>query len=132
MLGQCHHFNAYAPLREPEERLAYAQARYINEGTRIYGVIDRQLDGKDWIAADEYTIADMAIMPWLRDPVKQGIDGDKFPNLLRWRDKMWARPRVLAALETLKNDGRKDHSFSDKGWEMMYGKTQSSQGTAAE
>lgn len=132
MLGQCHHFNAYAPLREPKERLEYAQNRYINEGTRIYGVIDRQLEGKDWIAADEYTIADMAIMPWLRDPVKQGIDGDKFPNLMRWRDKMWARPQVLAALETLKDNGRKDNSFTDKGWEMMYGKTQASQGNAAE
>ena len=74
----------------------------------------------------------MAIMPWLRDPVKQGIDGDKFPNLMRWRDKMWARPQVLAALETLKDQRRKDNTFSDKGWEMMYGKTQSSQGQAAE
>ena len=64
--------------------------------------------------------------------MKQGIDGDKFPNLMRWRDKMWARPQVLAALETLKDNGRKDHSFTDKGWEIMYGKTQSSQGTAAE
>ena len=132
MLGQCHHFNAYAPEREPKERLEYAQNRYINEGTRIYGVIDRRLEGRDWIAADEYTIADMAIMPWLRDPVKQGVDGDKFPNLMRWRDKLWARPQVLAALETLRDQRRKDNTFSDKGWEMMYGKTQSSQGQAAE
>jgi GST-like protein len=132
MLGQCHHFNAYAPLREPEGRLKYAQDRYINEGTRIYSVIDRQLEDREWLAADEYTIADMAIMPWLRDPAKQGIDSSKFPNLLRWRDKMWARPQVIAALETLKDSGRKDNSFSDKGWEIMYGKTQSTQGTVAE
>ena len=71
-------------------------------------------------------------MPWLRDPVKQGIDADRFPNVMRWRYKMWARPQVFAALETLKDHGRKDNSFSDKGWEIMYGKTQSSQGNAAE
>ena len=74
----------------------------------------------------------MAIMPWLRDPVKQGIDADKFQNLMRWRDKMWERPQVIAALETLAESRRTDNSFSDKGWEMMYGKTQSSQGAAAE
>ena len=51
---------------------------------------------------------------------------------MRWRDKMWARPQVLTALETLKDQRRRDNTFSDKGWEMMYGKTQSSQGQAAE
>ncbi len=132
MLGQCHHFMAYAPARVAVEKLEYAQQRYVNEGNRIYGVIDRHLDDKEWIAAGEYTIADMAIFPWLRDPAKQGIDGSKYPNLLRWRDKIWARPQVVAALETLSANRRKDNSFSDKGWEMMYGKTQSSQGQAAE
>ncbi len=131
MLGQCHHFNAYAPEREPKERLEYARDRYVNEGKRIYGVIDRQLEGREWIAADEYTIADMAIMPWLRDPVKQGIDSNKFPNLMRWRDKIWERPQVVTALETLKDQRRKDNTFTEKGWEMMYGKTQSSQGKSA-
>ena len=92
MLGQCHHFNAYAPEREPKERLEYAQNRYINEGTRIYGVIDRRLERHDWIAADEYTIADMAIMPWLRDPVNRASTA-KFPNLMRWRDKLWLARR---------------------------------------
>ena len=132
MLGQCHHFMAYAPARVPVEKLEYAQQRYVNEGNRIYGVIDRHLADKEWIAAGEYTIADMAIFPWLRDPAKQGIDGSKYPNLMRWRDKIWARPQVVAALDTLSANRRKDNSFSDKGWEMMYGKTQSSQGQAAE
>ena len=132
MLGQCHHFNAYAPLRVAPEKLEYAQERYINEGNRIYGVIDRQLADKEWIAAGEYTIADMAIMPWLRDPKKQGIDAAKYPNLIRWRDRIWSRPQVIEALETLSESRRKDNSFSEKGWEMMYGKTQVSQGGAAE
>lgn len=132
MLGQCHHFMAYAPQRVPVEKLEYAQQRYVNEGNRIYGVIDRHLDGREWMAADEYTIADMAIFPWLRDPAKQGIDAAKYPNLVRWRDKIWQRPQVIAALETLAENRRKDNSFSDKGWEMMYGKTQTNQGQAAE
>ena len=132
MLGQCHHFNAYAPQREPMERLQYGIDRYVNEGTRIYGVIDRQLEGRDWIAADEYTIADMAIMPWLRDPAKQGIDDSGFANLRRWREKIWKRPQVIEALETLSESRRKDNSFSDKSWEIMYGKTPSAQGHAAE
>jgi GST-like protein len=132
MLGQCHHFMAYAPARVPVEKLEYAQQRYVNEGNRIYGVIDRHLADREWMAAGEYTIADMAIFPWLRDPAKQGIDGSKYPNLLRWRDKIWARPQVIAALETLSENRRKDNSFSDKGWEMMYGKTQANQGQAAE
>jgi GST-like protein len=132
MLGQCHHFNAYAPTRVEIEKLQYGIDRYVNEGNRIYGVIDRRLADNDWIAAGEYTIADMAIMPWLRNPDKQGIDGSKYPNLLRWRDRIWKRPQVEAALETLSANNRKDNSFSDKGWEIMYGKTQSSQGQAAE
>ena len=132
MLGQCHHFNAYAPLREPTERLQYGMDRYTNEGNRIYGVIEQRLEGREWIAADEYTIADMAIMPWLRNPDKQGIEGRNYPNLIRWRDKIWERPQVKRALETLADKGRKDNSFSDKSWEIMYGKTQVKQGTAAE
>ncbi len=131
MLGQAHHFHAYAPERIEREKLQYGIDRYVNEGSRIYGVIDRQLEGKEWIAADEYTIADMAIMPWLRDPAKQGIDASQFPNLVRWRDRIWERPQVMAALETLKDHNRRDNSHSDKAWEIMYGQTQRAQGAAA-
>ena len=132
MLGQAHHFHAYAPERVEREKLQYGIDRYVNEGNRIYGVIDRRLADEDWIAAGEYTIADMAIMPWLRDPKKQGIDIAQYPNLERWRDRIWQRPQVVAALETLKDHRRVDNSHSDKAWEIMYGKTQSSQGVAAE
>ena len=131
MLGQAHHFHAYAPERIEREKLQYGIDRYVNEANRIYGVINRRLEGRDWIAADEYTIADMAIMPWLRDPAKQGVDASEYSNLLRWRDKIWERPQVIAALETLKDNNRKDNSHSDKAWEIMYGKTQVAQGTAA-
>lgn len=132
MLGQAHHFHAYAPERVEREKLQYGIDRYVNEGNRIYGVIDRRLADEEWIAAGEYTIADMAIMPWLRDPKKQGIDIAQYPNLERWRDRIWQRPQVVAALETLKDHRRVDNTHSDKAWEIMYGKTQSSQGLAAE
>ena len=121
------HFYAYAPVK-----IEYAIDRFSMETKRQLDVLDRRLADNQFICGDEYTIADMAIMPWLRDPVKQGIDADKFQNLMRWRDKMWERPQVIAALETLAESRRTDNSFSDKGWEMMYGKTQSSQGAAAE
>ena len=90
------------------------------------------LDGREWIAADEYTIADMAIMPWLRDPAKQGIDIANYANLERWRDKIWQRPQAVKALETLAEHRRKSNAHSDKQWEIMFGKTQSLQGQAAE
>ncbi len=132
MLGQSHHFNAYARERFEIEKIQYGIDRYMNEANRIYGVIDKQLDGKEWIAADEYTIADMAIMPWLRDPAKQGVDIAKFPNLERWRDKIWARPHVIKALETLAEHRRKSNAHSDKAWDIMFGKAQAQQGGAAE
>jgi GST-like protein len=130
MLGQAHHFHAYAPERFEREKLQYGIDRYVNEANRIYGVIDRQLEGREWIAAGEYSIADMAIMPWLRDPAKQGVDIEKFPNLQRWRDKIWARPAVVKALETLAEQRRTSNAMSDKAWEIMYGKTQAGQGKA--
>ena len=99
MLGQAHHFNAYAPERVEREKIQYGIDRYVNESNRVYGVIDRRLKEAEWIAAGEYTIADMAIMPWLRDPAKQGIDIANYPNLERWRDKIWQRPQVVKALE---------------------------------
>ena len=132
MLGQAHHFHAYAPERFERGRLQYGIDRYVNEANRIYGVIDRRLADREWIAADEYTIADMAIMPWLRDPAKQGVEISGYPDLQRWRDRIWERPAVVAALETLSGQGRKDNTHSDKAWEIMYGKTQVDQGQAAE
>ncbi len=132
MLGQSHHFNAYARERIELDKIQYGIDRYVNEGNRVYGVIERRLDGREWIAADEYTIADMAIMPWLRDPAKQGIDIANYPKLERWRDKIWQRPHVVKALETLAEHRRKSNSHSDKQWEIMFGKTQSLQGQAAE
>ena len=132
MLGQAHHFNAYAPERIEREKIQYGIDRYVNESNRVYGVMDRRLQEAEWIAAGEYTIADMAIMPWLRNPDKQGVDISRYPNVERWRDQIWQRPQVLAALETLADQSRQSAAHSDKAWEILYGKTQSSQGGASD
>jgi GST-like protein len=87
MLGQAHHFLGYAP-----EKIPYAMNRYKNEANRLYGVVDRQLKESKFLACDEYTIADMATVPWLRFPERQGVNIDEYPHVKRWRDAILERP----------------------------------------
>ena len=119
MLGQAHHFLQYAP-----EKIEYAMNRYKNEANRLYGVVERQLAGNEWIAGDEYTIADMSIMPWLRFPERQGVNIDEFPSLKKWRDKIAGRPAVKKALEVLADRRRATPSFSKEQAEVLFGATQ--------
>ena len=90
MLGQNHHFTRYAP-----ERIEYAVARYVKETTRLYGVLDRRLAGRAFIA-DGYSIADMACYPWIL-PEYQGQDIDAFPDLKRWHAAIAERPATQRA-----------------------------------
>lgn len=90
MLGQAHHFLRFAP-----EDVPYAKRRYSNETRRIYGVLDRRLSKHDWLAADIYSIADIATFPWIARHEWQGIDLADFPNLKRWFDAIAARPAVV-------------------------------------
>ena len=117
--------------RFPREKLQYGIDRYVNESNRLYGVLEKRLAGREWVAADELTIADIAIFPWLRFPENQGVEIDKYPNVKRWRDKIAARPKVVKALETLKDHRRSGPGYSDKAWELLYGKTQATQGKSA-
>ena len=96
MLGQAHHFLGYAP-----EKIEYAMNRYKNEANRLYGVVERRLRESRYTACDEYTIADMAIVPWLRAPERQGVNIDEYPTLKRWRDAILERPAVQRALQVL-------------------------------
>ena len=118
MLGQAHHFIGYAP-----ERIPYAMDRYKNEANRLYGVIDRQLKNSTYLACDEYTIADMATVPWLRYPERQGVNIDDYPRLKRWRDAILERPAVKRAVEVLA-ERRRTGSMSEKEKEVLFGKTQ--------
>lgn len=91
MAGQNHHFSHYAP-----EKVPYAISRYVNETSRLYGVLDKQLAGKAFITG-EYSIADMASYPWVRSYERQGQDLNDFPNLKIWFEHMSARPAVVRA-----------------------------------
>ena len=119
MLGQAHHFLQYAP-----EKIEYAMKRYSNEANRLYGVVDRELQKREWIAGDEYTIADMAIFPWLRAPERQGVDIEHFPTLKRWRERIAARPAVKRGVEVLADRRRQTPSFSKEQAEVLFGATQ--------
>ena len=119
MLGQAHHFLQYAP-----ERIEYAVNRYRNEATRLYGVVERQLEKSEWVACDEYTIADMAIMPWMRAPERQGVNIDEFPRVKKWRDKIAGRPAVKKALEVLAEPRRATPGFTKEQAEVLFGATQ--------
>ncbi|PWE17885.1 glutathione S-transferase [Marinicauda salina] len=94
MAGQAHHFLNYAPKIETDaSRLEYGQRRYADEVNRLYGVLDARLEGRDYVAG-EYSIADMAIWPWII-PKNQGQDLDAFPNLKAWRARVGERPAVI-------------------------------------
>jgi GSH-dependent disulfide-bond oxidoreductase len=93
MAGQNHHFVQYAP-----ERIPYATERYVNETNRLYGVLDRRLADRDYVAGD-YSIADMACYPWIVPYKKQQQNLDDFPDLKRWFRAIAARPAVKRAYE---------------------------------
>ncbi len=92
MLGQNHHFSRYAP-----EKIPYAIDRYVNETRRLYGVLDKQLDGRAFIAGKDYTIADMACYPWIVPHEAQGMSLDDFPHLKAWFQAIHDRPATKQA-----------------------------------
>lgn len=92
MLGQNHHFSRFAL-----ERIAYATERYVNESKRLYGVLNKQLVGQDYVAG-EYSIADMAIFPWLLRHDWQQINLEYYPEVSKYIDRLNARPAVQKAL----------------------------------
>jgi len=92
MAGQANHFNKFAP-----EVVPYAIKRYTEETARLYGVLDRQLQGQDYVTGT-YSIADMAIFPWIQLHEMQQQDLNLFPNIRRYLATMEARPDVVRAL----------------------------------
>ena len=117
MLGQNHHFRLYAP-----EKIEYAINRYTNEAKRLYGVMDKQLSQSKFIAGNTYSIADMAIFPWLRNWQNQGIDWADYPHLKHWFDTIAARPAVQRGVQVLA-DLRKPIT-DDKARDILFGKQQ--------
>jgi len=117
MLGQTHHFRIYAP-----EKIDYAINRYTSEARRLYHVMDKRLANSRYIAGPEYTIADIAIFPWLRSWKNQGIDWNEHPHLKGWFDEIAARPAVQRGVEVLA--ARRKPLVDDKARDVLFGAEQ--------
>lgn len=99
MLGQANHFRNYAPgVTNDQRQIAYGVARYTNEAERLFGVLNKRLDGRDFIAGD-YSIADMASWGWANVWKGFGIQMEDFPNVAAWLARIAARPATVKALE---------------------------------
>ncbi|MFC5343241.1 glutathione S-transferase N-terminal domain-containing protein [Brevundimonas staleyi] len=115
MAGQTHHFRQYAPaIIQDQRQIAYGVRRYTDETHRLYGVMDRRLADRDYLAGD-YSIADMAAWPWIL-PTLQGQDLEHFPNLKAWVERVGERPAVKAG-RALGDEMRKNLAASGKAAE---------------
>ncbi len=115
MLGQAHHFRAYARAKIP-----YAIERYTSEGARIYRVLDKRLSEQEYLAGD-YSIADMAVFPWIRLHERQGQDMADHPHLTRWFDAVAARPAVAKDMEKTRDVVG---TITNEMWDNLWGKKQ--------
>lgn len=115
MLGQNHHFTRYAP-----EPVPYAIDRYQRETERLYGVLDRRLDGREFIAADTLSLADFACHPWAHEHAWHHVDLADYPNVQRWHDALAARPAFQRAYEMGKVY-RADKTMTDEMRRHLFG-----------
>ena len=92
MFGQANHFRIYAAEKFPAETVAYGKERYTKEVNRLYGVMDKRLADNEYLAGDDYSIADMAVYPWCRNPERRGVDPEAYANVLRWFNHIDQRP----------------------------------------
>lgn len=119
MIGQYHHFKDYA-----DQHIPYAVKRYGNETTRLHKVLDRQLEGRDYITG-EYSIADMAVYPWMRNWRGHDQDLQAIPRVAAWLERMGQRPAVQRAYARA-DDVDGDASMSDAAKKVLFGQTDSS------
>ena len=101
MFGQNHHFRRYAP--HLADDLTYPRERYAKETARLYGVMDRRLGDCEWLAGEDYAIADMATFAWVQLHERHETDLNDFPKVKRWADAMAARPGVRRGCAVLEN-----------------------------
>ena len=120
MAGQNGHFLLYAP-----EKIPYAIDRYSKEVDRLYGVLDKQLGAtKAYVAGSDYSIADIAIFPWVRTHKAQQVDLDKFPHVQRWYNALFARPAVKRGLDIGKE--LRAPALTEDARKALFGQTSSS------
>ncbi len=118
MFGQYNHFAAYAP-----EKIPYAIERYTNEVKRLHRVLETRLATSKYLASEEYSIADIATFPWVRNPDRRGIDLADYPAVKRWHDAIAARPGVERGVQVLAENQRQGQ-MTDAERENMFGATQ--------
>ena len=115
MAGQNHHFNKYAP-----EKIPYAIERYTKETARLYGVLNKHMEGRDWVAGNMYTIADMAIYPWIVPHQMQEQDLSDYPYLKAWFERIAERPAVKKAYE-IGSSISEDKPMTDEARKHLFG-----------
>ncbi|MBV6750630.1 glutathione S-transferase N-terminal domain-containing protein [Pseudomonas chlororaphis] len=117
MAGQNHHFGLYAP-----EKIPYAINRYVNETNRLYGVLDRRLQGREFIAGQHYSIADIACYPWVVPWQRQQQNIEDFPDLSRWLQAIEQRPATLRAYARGEPYSRRA-TATEEGKKILFGQT---------
>ncbi|MEH0165871.1 glutathione S-transferase N-terminal domain-containing protein [Paucibacter sp. JuS9] len=117
MLGQAHHFRIYAP-----EKIEYAIERYSNEAHRLYNVINKRLGLSPYIGGKAYSIADIAVFPWLRSWKNQGVEMSEFPHLKGWFDEIASRPAVQRGVQVLA--AARKPMMDETARENLFGATQ--------
>jgi len=123
MAGQNHHFSQYAP-----ERIPYAIERYVKETNRLYGVMDRRLADREFLAGNAYSIADMAAYPWVVSHDKQGQKLEDFPNLHRWFRSIAGRPATQRAYAIAADINPAPAPLDDAARQQLFGQTAQSTG----
>jgi len=108
MQGQANHFYRLA-----KERIPYAIQRYVGESERLYGVLDKQLEGKDYIVGNKYSIADMANFGWVNFAYFSGLDLKQYPNLYKWWERVNSRPAVQKGTSIPSASGSTNAAFLD-------------------
>ena len=117
MAGQAGHFRVYAP-----EPVPYTIDRYTKEVNRLYGVLDKQLAAHAYVAG-EYSIADMAIYPWIVPHVPHGQKLEDFPDLRRWFESMQARPAVVKSYVGVEESYAGSKNITDEERKALFGQT---------
>ncbi len=116
MAGQNHHFAGYAP-----EKIQYAIDRYVKETNRLYGVLNRRLEGREFLAG-EYSIADIAAYPWIVPHERQGQNLAEFPNVKRWFESIAQRPATIRAYNIAKSVNTAA-TVTEESRQILFGQT---------
>jgi GSH-dependent disulfide-bond oxidoreductase len=118
MAGQNHHFVQYAP-----EKIPYAMERYVKETNRLYGVLNRRLADRPFIAGKDYSIADMAAYPWIVPWTRQQQNLDDFPNVRRWFNDIRSRAATVRAYGRANDVNPSEPAVTEAGKKILFGQT---------